>query len=477
MEDLLHRAEQALEYARRAGAEAAEVFVIDAPTDTVAFEPEGRGKVALRTAVTVPQHGLGLAARWGGRLVGFSSTTDLSAEGLTLVVEGSRAAAVPEEPPLPLTPGASGGEGPPGADHTLGLVDPRVVEMNLPDLVGLGREVVAEALEAGGSVLSVIATATCRRVAVANSFGLRRSSLDTLVSAAAYVASPKGGLAAHARSSRSVEGLRREQVGRRAAEMAAASEGAREAPRGPLTVVIRPEAVLSLLSNSLGPALGADRVLAGLSPFGGPDGEPCLGRPVAAAILTVTDDALLPGGTGSRLFDAEGTPGRATTVIEAGRLVSLLHNNLTAARLRALTVAVSTGNASRERSERMRTFVEPAGEYGYRAGVAPSNLVVTAPGATYSTPAAAGVGRALLVADVMGAFVIDPAVGDFSVTTTNAWVLEDGHPAYPVRRAMLSGNVYELLRRVVALAGEPADVRGSFSVVTPAWVVDGVSVV
>lgn len=504
MQDLVERAEEALELALRLGAEAAEVFVIDAPTDAVLFEPGEGGQpagapgVRLRTAVTVPHRGLGLATRWPDSRVGFGSTTDLTSRGISEAVEAGRASALPEEPPLPLAspaPEATPGGGPipadgptPAASPTPALADHRILEMNLPDLVAFGREVANEALDAGVGVLGVLATAVCRRVAVANTAGLMRSSLDTLVTAQAYAASPRAGMAGWSRSARSMAAIRAHAVGRKAAEEAIAAEGARGVPSGRQVVVLRPEAVFSLLASSLAPALGADRILAGLSPLGRPsssDGhrhQPRIDEPVAADVLSIADDATYPGATGSYAFDAEGTTGGRTGLIEGGRLVGVLHNNLSGERTRRLPGwpdrPVGTGgNASRDHSGRMRTFVEPAGEFGYRAGIGPSNLVITAPGATFDDPAGVGVDCGLLVADVMGAFVIDPAVGDFSVTTTNAWVLENGRPAYPVHRAMLTGNVYDLLGRVMALAGEPVDVRGQFSVLTPGWVVDGLTVV
>lgn len=482
MQDLVEVVEQALELAKRGGAEGAEVYVIDAPEDAVTFEPSSSpspgssGAPALRTAITVPKKGLGLAARWGAR-VGFASTTDLSARGIEAVVGIARDSAAPEDPPLPLTVADEAGR--PGLVAPQGLLDHRLAEMNLPDLVTVTREIAAETTEAGAAVLEAVGLACCRRIALGNSLGLSRWSFDTRIGAAVYAASPGGGLAGWARGSRSLDGIRALDVGRTAAGYAKAAENPRPVTPGPQTVILRPDAVLSLLAYSLGPALGADRVLAGTSPFGaGPAAGSVagsLGQPIASDILTIVDDAARPGGTGSYAFDAEGVPARATTLIGQGRLVSFLHNNRTAALWSGATT--STANASRDRADRMSTFVEPSGLYGYRPGVAPSNLVVSAPDASYPTAAAAGVDHGLVVNDVMGAFVIDPAVGDFSVTTTNAWALERGELAYPVKRAMLSGNVYALLKRVQALVGEPGEVTGPFSLFSPSWVVADLTVV
>jgi PmbA protein len=478
MQDLVEKVEQVLDIAKRAGADGAEVFVIDAPEDVVSFESAGAGgEPAPRTAVTVLKRGLGLAARWGG-LVGFASTTDLEPPALTLVVEAARGAAFPEDPPLPLTP-------PPARPSAAGpgLSDKRLLEMNLPDLAGVVRDVVRDVREAGAGILEANGFACCRRRAVGNSLGLIRSSLDTRIGAAVYAVSPGGGLGGYGRLSRSLSGFRSLTVGAKAAAIARASDGPRDVVAGRQTVVLRPDAVLSLLTTSLGPALGADRVLAGNSPFTAAS----LGRMVAARILSITDDATRPSASGSYDFDAEGAAGRATPLIEGGRLVSFLHNSRTAAiwtggRTAANGVggrraATSTGNASREKTDEMSTFVEPSGVFGYRSGVMPSNLVVQGPEATYGELEAAGVDRGLLVCDVMGAFVIDAAVGDFSVTTTNAWALERGRLAYPVKRAMLSGNVYRLLKQVCALVEEPEDAAGPFSLLSPSWVVADLTVI
>ncbi len=481
MQDLVEKVEQVLDIAKRAGADGAEVFVIDAPEDVVSFEPAGAGgEPALRTAVTVPKRGLGLAVRWGG-LVGFASTTDLEPQALTAVVEAARGTAFPEDPPLPLTPSparlSAAGPRTSGAGSSggvPGLSDKRLLEMNLPDLAGVVRDVVRDVREAGAGILEANGLACCRRRAVGNSLGLIRSSLDTRIGAAVYAASPGGGLGGYGRQSRSLSGFRSLTVGAKAAAIARASDDPRDVVAGRQTVVLRPDAVLSLLTTSLGPALGADRVLAGNSPFTAAS----LGQMAAARILSITDDATRPSASGSYDFDAEGAAGRATPLIEGGRLVSFLHNSRTAAKWTGgRTAATSTGNASREKTDEMSTFVEPSGVFGYRPGVMPSNLVVEGPEATYGDLEAAGVGRGLLVSDVMGAFVIDAAVGDFSVTTTNAWALERGRLAYPVKRAMLSGNVYSLLKQVCALVEEPEDAAGPFSLLSPSWVVADLTVV
>jgi PmbA protein len=491
MQDLVEKVEQTLELARRAGADGAEVFVIDAPEDVVSFASAGgSASVALRTAETVPRRGLGLSAWWGG-LVGFASTTDLRSQGLAEVVDLARAVAGPENPawslPPPSKPVCAGptthpSPGRAGASCVGGLVDRRLLEMSLPGLGEALAEVTDRVREAGATTLEAVALACCRRRTVGNSLGLLRSSLDTRIGAHVYAMSPGGGLGQYGRFSRSLAGLRAQDVGTQAARLALSSESARTVVSGRQLVVLRPEAVLSLLATSLGPALGADRVLDGRSPFKATS----LGTVVAAPILTVIDDATRPAASGSYDFDDEGVAGQATLIIDKGRLSGFLHSRRSAARwasggrahaAETGEAATSTGNAARAMTGRMSTFVEPSGPFGYCAEVMPSNLVIQAPTATCLSLEALGADRGLVVGDVMGAFVIDAAVGDFSVTTANAWALERGRLTYPVKRAMLSGNVYSLLREVCALVEEPQDVAGSFSLLSPSWVVADLTVI
>jgi len=56
--------------------------------------------------------------------------------------------------------------------------------------------------------------------------------------------------------------------------------------------------------------------------------------------------------------------------------------------------------------------------------------------------------------DVIGAHTANPLTGDFSVELANAYLCRGGTPEYPVRKAMLSGNVFEMLREIEGLSRE-----------------------
>ena len=67
---------------------------------------------------------------------------------------------------------------------------------------------------------------------------------------------------------------------------------------------------------------------------------------------------------------------------------------------------------------------------------------------------------AFLVTDVLGAHTANPITGDFSVEASNSFLIDKGVKK-PIKKAMISGNIYDLLGDAVAV-GEETKQRGSF---------------
>ncbi len=151
-----------------------------------------------------------------------------------------------------------------------------------------------------------------------------------------------------------------------------------------------------------------------------------LGKAVAASIMTLIDDPMLPDGLARRPFDAEGTPCQRVTLVEAGVLKTYLTNSETA---RALRIE-NNGHAARR--------------YRDVLGVAPSNLYVH-PGTGVSMR------RGVLVTEMMGLHAgTDPISGEFSVQALGQWV-DEGQVAYPVEDFAVAGDFLSLLERITAL--------------------------
>ncbi len=108
-------------------------------------------------------------------------------------------------------------------------------------------------------------------------------------------------------------------------------------PSGKYTIVFSPKAFLSLIS-AFSNLFNAQNILDKQSL----SNTDCLGKEVAAPLLSLCDDALHPDNIGAETFDGEGTPTRRVEIIKDGILTGLLHSSGTAKRMNAKP----TGNAN-----------------------------------------------------------------------------------------------------------------------------------
>lgn len=203
---------------------------------------------------------------------------------------------------------------------------------------------------------------------------------------------------------------------RQAAQLAIDMLSARPAPAGRMPVIMSAKAGGTMVHEACGHGLEADLVHKGLSVYKGRQGQL-----VASPLVTVIDDATLPGRYGSFAYDDEGTSAQCSVLIEKGRLVSYLYDRLTAAQDKT----ASTGNGRRE-SYRHRpiprmsnTFIKPGEDD-------PEEII-------RSTP------RGLFVLK-MGGGQVNTINGDFVFEVAEAYMIENGQVTYPVRGATLTGN-------------------------------------
>ncbi len=214
-----------------------------------------------------------------------------------------------------------------------------------------------------------------------------------------------------------------------------------ESVSGDMEVVLSPVAVNQLLSYTLYPAFSAENVVKGRSP-------------VKAGIdfgwnFRVFDDPALDWGLNSYPFDDEGA-GATTRELYSEGVKSLLSNWRF-----SKIMKVPPGNALREEST------------SYPA-IAPSNVVLDIE-VDRSAELNGEDSGVLYVHSLVGAHTANPVSGDFSVECNNAFLR--GKPV----RAMLYGNVYEVLKHVVCqskprqvdntVCGNVLFEKGAFSVV------------
>ena len=245
-----------------------------------------------------------------------------------------------------------------------------------------------------------------------------------------------------------------EWVGREAAKMAISSLKAKKIESGKFSLILNEMALSSLLYYTLISAVKADAVQREQSALKGK-----IGQKVASELLTVYDDGTLEGGLNSAKFDGEGTPMQKTLIIEEGVLRSFLYDRYTAKK----DNVESTGNSAREGLDAyMKTPTLEATNFVFSPGTKSNDELIEE------------IKNGILVFGVQGAHSSNPATGEFSVVATPAWKIENGQIAYPVKGAMITGTIYEVLQNISGIGRTPRKIE---KVVTP-WIrVENVKVV
>ncbi|MFQ5814961.1 MAG: TldD/PmbA family protein [Candidatus Hydrothermarchaeaceae archaeon] len=309
------------------------------------------------------------------------------------------------------------------------IYDAEIAEINAEDAASLALELVKPSEDIGVIPSSASFSWRTSMVEVLSTHGVHCSEEDTACFAFVSTVAGDGEAASgfHHDASRRLD-LDMAGIGRTAAELAKNSLGAKGIDKMKTSVILRPEAVAELLGNTLIPAFIADNVQRKRSPLAGRLGEKLFHE------LNIIDDGTMKGGLGSSGFDGEGVASQRTVLVEEGVLKGFLFDTYTGVK----EGNESTGNADRD-------------SYASIPHVDSTNFVINGRGGLSDT--------GLVVHGLIGAHTSNPVTGDFSVETRNAFL--DGSP---VKKAILSGNVYELLGNIGGLGD---DVKQVFSVVTP----------
>jgi len=229
-----------------------------------------------------------------------------------------------------------------------------------------------------------------------------------------------------------------EKIGREAARRALRKLGARKVETRSVPIVFESGATEELLA-SLFEALSGDSIFRHSSFLVGR-----LGEEIAAPCVTVIDDGTRRAGIGTRPFDSEGLPTRATVVIGEGRLNSYLLNTYTARKLDL----VSTGNAVRSLTGALGVG---AGNFYLQPGnIAPADIISSVKDGFYVT-------------EMIG-FGFNPVTGDYSRGASGWWISE-GQLAFPVEEVTIAGNLGQLLREI-EIVGNDLQFRGRLAAPT-----------
>lgn len=215
-----------------------------------------------------------------------------------------------------------------------------------------------------------------------------------------------------------------EQFAREAVRQALVNLEAVDAPAGPMQVVLGPGWPGVLLHEAVGHGLEGDFNRKGTSTFSNRIGER-----VASPLCTIVDDATIPNRRGSLTIDDEGTPGQRTVLIEDGVLRGYMQDKLNA----KLMGVSSTGNGRRE-------------SYAHQPMPRMTNTFMLA-GESEPEEIIKSVDRGLF-AKTFGGGQVDITSGQFVFSATEAYLIENGRIAAPVKGATLIGNGPEIMTRV-----------------------------
>jgi TldD protein len=223
-----------------------------------------------------------------------------------------------------------------------------------------------------------------------------------------------------------------DRYAKQAVDQAVLNLSARDAPAGTMTVVLGSGWPGILLHEAIGHGLEGDFNRKGTSAFSGRIGER-----VAAKGITVVDDGTIVRRRGSLNVDDEGNATSRTVLIDDGVLACYMQDRLNA---RLMGVA-PTGNGRRESfahlpMPRMTNTVMLNGDRD------PAEIIASVDDGLYAVN--------------FGGGQVDITSGKFVFSAAEAWKVEKGKLAYPVKGATLIGNGPDALTKVSMVGNDMA---------------------
>ena len=427
-------AECAVRKAMDSGAETAEVTLVE-KTEFLAEVRKGAIEKLIESVSSTIDIELSVDRRKA-----LVSSTDLSGESIeTLIAEGVELArvmdrdeyfALPEAAEL----GAAAGD--------LQIFDPDAHAIPAEKKIALALELERSALRIDRRIIpdGSSFSSSARTIAFANSIGFceayRRSS-HTLALSCAVEDRPEHSEnigkrqssywysnAIRAQDLEPVEEIASKAVGRTLLKIGARKPKTCEAP-----VVFDPEATCDLL-ESIASAVNGGNIYRKSSFL-----VERVGAQVGSPLVTIVDDALMPGRLGSRPFDFEGVRGRRNVIFDKGRLTNYLLSSYQARKLGLAT----TGNAGG-----ISNFHIEAGRSSPREILDSVSrglylMALSGPGANWMT-------------------------GDFSQGAQGFWI-ENGELSYPVDEFTIASSFPAMLAGIV-MVGDDVDWRNPIAAPT-----------
>jgi PmbA protein len=442
VQELRDVAQLAVELAKKAGADHAEVFV-RAGSELITKVRLGEPELVQEAG----NRGLGLRVLRGGRRA-VTSTSDLRREALeALCAETVTLAelAEPDEDALPPDPALLATSVP-----DLDLYDPAIADVDAAWALRQAIAAEAAARKYDPRVTNSEGASWSRAVgavafATSGGFvgGYRGSYASLIVEPlcddTTDPSSPKKRTGYWYGNSRFLAEIEpAEAIGIEAARRTVATLGARPVETQECAIVFDPEVSRSIVGTVFSVANGSSFWRKSTYLLGKE------GQVVASPLVTIFDDPLIPRAPGSRPFDGDGLPTRKNLVIDQGVLRPVLCDVYCGRKLGR----ASTGSAGR----------------GIGGNPAPttSNLIMQS-GGMKRDALLRDTRRGLYVTSLMG-FGFSPVTGDFSRGAQGFWI-EGGELTFPVSEVTIAANFDDILKRIDAVADD-LQIRSSIAAPT-----------
>ena len=330
-----------------------------------------------------------------------------------------------------------------------GIYDGKINTLGLEDTVELARSMVSTAQEKKCHPTSGGFSADNYKTFLINSEGANFEEKSTIFSAFISVNAPDGEGVSTAHESDSSRGMNinPEKIAEKACTIALDSRGGQHIETGDLAVLLDYNAAAGLLFT-FSQAINGDNVQRGRSIY-----QDKLMQEITSSSLSISDDGTVNGGLNSSRGDGEGTPSQRTVIVDDGVLQNFLYDICTANKEKIK----STGNGMRS-------------SYADVPAVGLSNLILE----FREFHELSEVKNGIIITDVLGAHTANPISGDFSVEAMNAFKIDGGEIVYPVKKAMLSGNIFEALKDTSAASQKTRQI-GAF--IIPPLIISSLRVV
>jgi PmbA protein len=167
-----------------------------------------------------------------------------------------------------------------------------------------------------------------------------------------------------------------------------------------------------------------------------------LGKPIAADLITITDDPTISRHVSSIPFDGEGSVTQKNVLIDKGVLKMFIYDSITARKAGVKVNTIATRG-------------------GYRSPASANFLnVVVENGTKNREKIIAGIKNGFYITGLRG-LGTDIPTGNYSCGASGFWI-KDGELAFPVDGVTLGGNVFEMLKNIEVMADD-LDLRGGLN--------------